>query len=120
MRFFPFLILCIHFAGFSQKTYKVEYAYKLSNELDFSSAYPVWEEISESFLSTKKGEWEYVRMTVDAAEKTEQFEKALYYDSLLVGSSSANIFSCWLLTISMDNFPKRLILHESTFPIMQK
>ena len=90
MRFFPFLILCIHFAGFSQKTYKVEYAYKLSNELDFSSAYPVWEEISESFLSTKKGEWEYVRMTVDAAEKTEQFEKALYYDSLLVGSSSAN------------------------------
>ena len=91
MRLLFCLLLCIHFVGFSQKSnnYKVEHAHKLSRELNFSDAYPVWSEISDAFISKNIGEWSYVRMTLDAAEKTERYPQALYYAILLVKSKNA-------------------------------
>ena len=90
MRILIYLFVCINFISFSQKNYKVEYAYKLSSELDYTEALPIWNEISETFISTNEGEWDYVRKTVEAAQKSEHYSKALYWDSIVVKSSVAN------------------------------
>ena len=83
--FFAFLVNSIN-----SQTYKLEYAQKLSKQLNFVEAYPVWEDLSNVFLKKQKGDWEYLRQAAKAAEKSEQYEKALYWIKILVDKNKAD------------------------------
>ena len=82
--FFVFLVNSIN-----SQTYKLEYAQKLSSQFNFVEAYPVWEDLSNVFLKKQKGDWEYLRQAAKAAEKSEQYEKALYWIKILVDRNKA-------------------------------
>ena len=82
--FFVFLVNSIN-----SQTYKLEYAQKLSSQFNFVEAYPVWEDLSNVFLKKQKGDWEYIRQAAKAAEKSEQYEKALYWIKILVDRNKA-------------------------------
>ena len=82
--FFAFLVNSIN-----SQTYKLEYAQKLSSQFNFVEAYPVWEDLSNVFLKKQKGDWEYLRQAAKAAEKSEQYEKALYWIKILVDKNKA-------------------------------
>ena len=82
--FFAFLVNSIN-----SQTYKLEYAQKLSGQFNFVEAYPVWEDLSNVFLKKQKGDWEYLRQAAKAAEKSEQYEKALYWIKILVDKNKA-------------------------------
>ena len=69
--------------GWTQ-SYKADYARKLSKELQFADALPIWEELSNAFISKKKkkkiiGDYSFLRMTAQAAMFSEQYEKALHW-----------------------------------------
>ena len=61
----------------------------LLKQLNFVEAYPVWEDLSNVFLKKQKGDWEYLRQAAKAAEKSEQYEKALYWIKILVDKNKA-------------------------------
>ena len=70
--------------------FKESYAQQLSNRLEFVEDYPVWAELSTTFMNKQKGKWNYLRMAVEAAYKSEQFEKSFYWDSILIAKKQAN------------------------------
>ena len=73
----------------NSQSFKLEYAQKLSRQFNFVEAYPVWEDLSNVFLKKQKGDWEYLREAAKAAEKSEQYEKALYWIKTLVDKNKA-------------------------------
>ena len=80
--------------GWTQ-SYKADYARKLSKELQFVDALPIWEELSTAFISKKKkgkqvGDYSFLRMTVQAATLSEGYVKALYWSQQLVNKKQAN------------------------------
>ncbi len=82
------LLFIIRFA-FAQG-FKESYASQLSNRLEYVAAYPVWAELSTTLLNKQKGKWLFLRKAVEAAYKSEQFEKSFYWDSILVANKQAN------------------------------
>ncbi len=72
------------------QSYKVEYATKLSSRLDYWNAYPVWNEIATKTLKKNTGEWDHLRMASEAARKSERYNEAFYWDSVLVANKVAN------------------------------
>ena len=79
--------------GWTQ-SYKADYARKLSKELQFADALPIWEELSNAFISKKKkkkiiGDYSFLRMTAQAAMFAEQYEKALHWNQVLVNKKQA-------------------------------
>jgi outer membrane protein OmpA-like peptidoglycan-associated protein len=92
------LIICLFLLSnilFAQ-SYKVKYATDLTNRLQYTEAYPVWEELAAEFLKSNKGEFEYIRMAVKTAQQSEQFDKAFYWDSLLLVTATTTDTSDWI------------------------
>jgi outer membrane protein OmpA-like peptidoglycan-associated protein len=81
--------------GWTQ-SYKADYAKKLSKELQFADALPVWEELSNAFINKKKkskavvGDYSFLRETAYAAMASENYEKALHWNQVLVNKKQAN------------------------------
>jgi hypothetical protein len=105
--FFVFLVNSIN-----SQTYKLEYAQKLSGQFNFVEAYPVWEDLSNVFLKKQKGDWEYLRQAAKAAEKSEQYEKALYWIKILVDKNKA-LAKDYPSYFSLRNREDRRDLHYS-------
>lgn len=79
--------------SFSQ-SYKAEYASKLSSQLKYADAFPVWDELASSFLSPKKnakklGDWSYVSKAAEAAYYSEHYERSLYWDQVMINKNVA-------------------------------
>jgi outer membrane protein OmpA-like peptidoglycan-associated protein len=74
----------------NSQSYKATYATELSNRLNFVEAYPVWLELSNDFLQKKKGNWDYLRKTAEAARQSEHFEDALKWNNLLIENQQGN------------------------------
>lgn len=77
------IVLLLVFVANSQ-SYKAKYASDLSARLNFVESYPIWVELSTEFLEKKKGNWDYLRKTVEAARQSEHFEEALKWNSQLI------------------------------------
>ena len=74
--------------GFSQSG-KVVYATKLSSQLKYADAFPVWDELATSFVNPKKkskniGDWSYVSNAAEAAFYSEHYERSLYWNQVNV------------------------------------
>ncbi|MFM2195664.1 MAG: hypothetical protein RL092_1264 [Bacteroidota bacterium] len=87
------LFISAFFLGQSQ-SFKVDYAKSLSAQFKYMEAYPVWAELSNNFIQKQKGEWNYLRFTVEAAFNSEQYKEALHWNSLLTKNNHAT-FSDW-------------------------
>jgi outer membrane protein OmpA-like peptidoglycan-associated protein len=72
--------------SFSQ-SYKEEYATKLSSELRFEEAYPVWSELAEKTLKSNDQNWNSLRKAIEAAYNSERYDKALFWSQKLVSSN---------------------------------
>ncbi len=72
--------------SFSQ-SYKEEYATKLSSELRFEEAYPVWSELAEKTLKSNDQNWNSLRKAIEAAYNSERYDKALFWSQKLVNSN---------------------------------
>lgn len=84
-------ILFVFFASFSiAQSTKENYANKLSARYKYVEAYPVWEELANRYVSKHKGNVNSLRMAADAAYKSEQFEKSLHWNMLLVQNNWAD------------------------------
>lgn len=83
-----YVLISVNLVGctFGQ-TMKEEYATKLSSTLNYSEAYPVWAEMAKKSLKKNENKWGYVRMAVEAATKTEQYDKALAWAEKLTANS---------------------------------
>jgi outer membrane protein OmpA-like peptidoglycan-associated protein len=83
-----FLSISLIFATISfSQSYKEEYATKLSSELRFEEAYPVWAELAEKTLESKEPNWNSLRKTIEAAYNSERYDKALFWSQKLVKSN---------------------------------
>ena len=87
MRILFLLSIALHFSVVSQKSYKVTYAQNLSDRLDFSASYPVWVEISDEIIAKKSTDLGSIRRTIEAAEMTERYDRALHYSNYLIQST---------------------------------
>jgi len=79
--------------GFSQSG-KVVYATKLSSQLKYADAFPVWDELASSFVNLKKkskkvGNWSYVTNAAEAAFYSEHYERSLYWNQVLINKNVA-------------------------------
>lgn len=72
--------------SFSQ-SYKEDYATKLSKELRFNEAYPVWAELAEKTLKSKDQNWNYLRRAIEAAYNSERYNEALFWSQKLAPSN---------------------------------
>ena len=72
--------------SFSQ-SYKEEYATKLSSELRFVEAYPVWSELAEKTLKSKDQNWNSLRKAIEAAYNSERFDNVLFWSQKLASSN---------------------------------
>ena len=79
--------LFVVFSANSQ-SYKASYATELSNRLNFVEAYPIWFELSNDFIQKKKGNWDYLRKTTEAARQSEHFEEALKWNNQIIENYS--------------------------------
>ena len=70
---------------FFSQSYKEEYATKLSSELRFVEAYPVWSELAEKTLVSKDQNSNSLRKAVEAAYNSERFNEALFWSQKLAG-----------------------------------
>jgi outer membrane protein OmpA-like peptidoglycan-associated protein len=77
------IALFVVFSANSQ-SYKATYATELSNRLNFVEAYPIWVELSNDFIQKKKGNWDYLRKTTEAARQSEHFEEALKWNNQII------------------------------------
>jgi outer membrane protein OmpA-like peptidoglycan-associated protein len=102
MKSFFIIVLITAVCGakvFSQ-SYKAQHAQMLSDKLEYNKALPVWTELSNDFLKKQKGDWDYLRKTAEAAYKTEQYEKSLKWNKILIDSNRANAKD-WLLHLDL-------------------
>lgn len=85
MKFTTFLYfsLVITSLAYSQ-TFKESFALHLSSELRFKEAYPVWCELANKTIKAKNQNWNNLRMAIESAYYSEQYEKALYWSQILV------------------------------------
>jgi outer membrane protein OmpA-like peptidoglycan-associated protein len=84
-------ILFIFFACLSiAQSAKENYANKLSARFKYVEAYPVWEELATKYVSKHKGNVNSLKMAADAAFKSEQFDKALNWNMVLVQNNWAD------------------------------
>ncbi len=83
------LLFMLIIGQLNSQTFKVDYAKKLSSQFKYVEAYPVWEDLAEVFLKKQKGNCEYLREASKAAEKSEQYDKALYWIKVLVDKNKA-------------------------------
>ncbi len=79
--------------GFSQSG-KVVYATKLSSQLKYADAFPVWDELASSFVNPKKkskniGDWSYVSNAAEAAFYSEHYERSLYWNQVKINKNTA-------------------------------
>jgi outer membrane protein OmpA-like peptidoglycan-associated protein len=82
------VISILNFSFFSlSQTLNEEYATKLSSTLNYFEAYPVWVEMANKTLKRNKANWNYVRKAVEAASKTEQYDKALVWSEILINKN---------------------------------
>ena len=95
-KIFIFLFLFCTAVVSNAQTFKEDYAKSLSAQFKFVEAYPVWADLSQSFLDKQKGDWSYLRMTTEAAYNSEQFKEALHWNSLLTRSNQA-LVADWTL-----------------------
>ena len=108
-KIFIFLFLfCIAVVSNAQ-TFKEDYAKSLSAQFKFVEAYPVWADLSQSFLDKQKGDWSYLRMTTEAAYNSEQFKEALHWNSLLTRSNQA-LVADWTLHFELLRLIKVVVL----------
>ncbi|MBM3161471.1 MAG: OmpA family protein [Bacteroidetes bacterium] len=84
--FFLFFFLILTSLSFSQSL-KEKYAQKLSSELRFTEAYPVWSELSEKTLKAKNQNWSILRNTITAAYNAEKYKEALFWSQKLARSN---------------------------------
>lgn len=84
--FFIFFSLSLISFSFAQ-SYKEQYATKLSSELRFVQAYPVWSELSTKTLKSKVKNWSFLRKTIEAAYNSEQYNDALYWSQKLAANN---------------------------------
>ncbi len=103
--FFLFLFFIVISAAQAQ-SYKEQYATKLSNELRFVEAFPVWEELSNETLKAKEKNWDYLRKAVEAAYNSEQYEKAYSWSQKLTAGPAAKE-SDWLSYFNVIQITKR-------------
>ena len=83
-----FILLSVNLVGWSfGQTMKEEYATKLSSTLNYSEAYPVWAEMASKSIKKNENNWGYVRKAIEAATKTEQYDKALMWAEKLTANS---------------------------------
>jgi hypothetical protein len=83
------LFVCFTSILFAQNV-KENYASKLSARYKYVEAYPVWEELANKYVSKHKGSINSIRMAADAAYKSEQFDKALNWNMVLVQNNWAD------------------------------
>ena len=95
-KIFIFLFLFCASITSNAQAFKEDYAKSLSAQFKFVEAYPVWADLSQSFLDKQKGDWSYLRMTTEAAYNSEQFKEALHWNSLLTRSNQA-LVADWTL-----------------------
>ncbi|MFM7668926.1 MAG: OmpA family protein [Bacteroidota bacterium] len=107
-----YVLISVNLVGWSfGQTMKEEYATKLSSTLNYSEAYPVWAEMATKTLKKNENNWSYVRMAVEAATNTEQYDKALIWAEKLTANSDTcsqdwlNYFDLLLI----NNKPNRLL-----------
>ena len=79
--------------SFSQ-SYKADYASKLSGELKYADAFPVWDELASSFINPKKnskklGDWSYVAKAAESAYYSEQYDRSLYWNQVMINKNEA-------------------------------
>jgi outer membrane protein OmpA-like peptidoglycan-associated protein len=103
--FYLFLFFSI-ISNYNAQTYKEQYATKLSSELRFVEALPVWEELSNKTLNAKEKNWDNVRKAVEAAYNSEQYEKAYYWSQKLTASSAARV-NDWTTYFNIIQITKR-------------
>jgi outer membrane protein OmpA-like peptidoglycan-associated protein len=80
--FFLSISLIIVSLSFSQ-SYKADYATKLSSELRFVEAYPVWAELAQKTLKSKEQNWVYLRKAIESAYNSERYNDALFWSQKL-------------------------------------
>jgi outer membrane protein OmpA-like peptidoglycan-associated protein len=107
-----YVLISVNLVGWSfGQTMKEEYATKISTTLNYSEAYPVWAEMATRTLKKNENNWSYVRMAVEAATNTEQYDKALIWAEKLTANSDTcsqdwlNYFDLLLI----NNKPNRLL-----------
>jgi hypothetical protein len=101
---------------------KENYASKLSARYKYVEAYPVWEELANKYVSKHKGSINSIRMAADAAYKSEQFDKALNWNMVLVQNNWADtsdwnqLFQLLLINNDKEKFKSYLDSAILKFP----
>ena len=119
--FFLSISLIFLTQSFSQ-TYKEEYATKLSNELRFNEAYPVWSELAEKTLKSKEQNWNYLRRAIEAAYNSEKYNDALFWSQKLAASNKSEdsdwntFFSLLQITKKHARLPQAVDSASQKFP----
>jgi outer membrane protein OmpA-like peptidoglycan-associated protein len=93
------------------QAFKEDYAKSLSTQFKFVEAYPVWADLSETFVKKQKGDWSYLRMATEAAYNSEQYKNALHWNSILTRSNQA-LLADWTLhfeLLRMNNMHSLLV-----------
>lgn len=115
------LFVCFTSILFAQNV-KENYASKLSARYKYVEAYPVWEELANKYVSKHKGSINSIRMAADAAYKSEQFDKALNWNMVLVQNNWADtsdwnqLFQLLLINNDKEKFKSYLDSAILKFP----
>lgn len=116
-------VLFVFFACFSiAQSAKENYANKLSARFKYVEAYPVWEELATKYVNKHKGNVNSLRMAADAAYKSEQFDKALNWNLVLVQNNWADtsdwdqLFQLLLINNDKEKFKSYLDSALLKFP----
>ncbi|MFM7637715.1 MAG: OmpA family protein [Crocinitomicaceae bacterium] len=111
MKSTAFLCFLLVFTATSySQTYKEVYALKLSSELRFNEAYPVWSELAQKTVKSKNQNWNNLRMAIEAAYNSEQYDKALYWSQYLASCNKLEVkdWIVYFLVLQITNNHSRL------------
>jgi outer membrane protein OmpA-like peptidoglycan-associated protein len=91
MKRIAFIILVFLSIQAVGQSFKLDYAEKLTNQLDYQRAYPIWCELASKEALKTEANLHPIRMAAQVAVKMEKYESALTWDSLLIAKNSPDV-----------------------------